>query len=232
MKNTAIKALVTVSAASMLLVTLPGCSDFVWPGLSIHPLYSDGDTVFEPALLGTWMLKDAAGRYDTPNEENDWFETFEFVNYDDASYLLRHSTSNSKASYFKANLVEIDGHFFLDVFPDEANSEDPGGTFRFNSQHILVHAIYYIEQLEPELVMREMNSWWVDELLEENPDAIPHLAIEDEYDEYRYLLNAPTPELQAFCVANIETEDAYVNNEDGNRTFVQVETELWWGKTR
>src|SRR5207245_7376674 len=83
-----------------LLLALGGCIP------SLHPLYTDNDVVFDPALLGQWV-----------RAERDSKQTLTFTKADKNAYKLVQTDDSSNGVYI-AHLVKLDGKLFLDIKPD------------------------------------------------------------------------------------------------------------------
>lgn len=194
-------------------VVLSGCVC-----LSIHPLYSGNDTTFEPALLGTWALKsdvaEAANGGESP-------ATFKFADAGEGTYTLTHTVADGASSSFQVHLVRIGEALFLDLYPDRSD-EELGATWLYTFQLLGMHQFLYVEQLEPELVVREMNYDWLADQLAADPALLKNEAVYvDEGDEPFYILTAQPAELQQFYAANIDTEGAYFDERD-KRTYVKI----------
>ena len=189
----------------MLAVLLGGCV----PVLSLHPLYTKENVVFDKKLLGTWV--------DDPNKpEITWqFKSIDEPN--DAYEMIFTSDDGSKGS-FVVHLVKLQDKLFLDVYSNKlpVHPEDPNEMeWALNSYFIIpTHAFVKIDSVEPTLKMRLMLETQLKDLLEENPDAIAHAAVED-----RLILTASTKELQAFVLKyadsdKIFTDEIVLNRKD------------------
>ena len=88
-----------------LVVFLAGCM----PLDSLEPLYTDKDTVFDAALLGDWLSPD-------PNDQGVMTFT-EMFGQPVSSYKITMRDKNETSKY-SAHLVELQGHRFLDVVPE------------------------------------------------------------------------------------------------------------------
>jgi len=171
-----------IIALGILMVTA-GCIR------SLHPLYTEEDVVFEPGLIGEWA------------EEGD-DETWAFSKKSENAYKFVYTDGQGKQGTFSAHLSKIEGHLFLDFFPEEPDT-DKNDFYQF---HLLpVHTFAHVKQIEPTLQMRFPDPDWLEELLEENPNAIRHEIVED----VGLLLTASTQELQAFWLKHLTTEDAF-----------------------
>ena len=173
----------------LLAVLLGGCI----PVMSLHPLYTEEDVVFEEKLVGIWV-DDANG-------------TWEFKHPDkkDMTYELVLSSPEDAKGLFVANLVKLGNKLFLDVYPKQLPCEQESpqkmkwfyNTFFF----VPVHTFIKIDSIEPQLKMRLTNTENMQKLLEEDPNAVKHELVEDtKLVEDIILLTASTKELQAFVL--------------------------------
>jgi len=185
--------------------------------LSIHPLYTADDTVFEPALLGTWVLATEAAQLQDSADNAP--TTFEFSDAGDGAYTLKHSQDGVSA-LFQAYLLRIGDSMFLDLYPDRSD-EQLDTTWLYTFQLLGMHQFFYVEQIEPQLIVRELNYSWLDGYMQENPEAIKHEAIYVDADEPFYVLTAQPAELQQFYAAQLETKGAYFTELE-DRTYVKV----------
>ena len=158
------------------------------PILSLNPLYTEKDLIFEPALIGVWS-------------ETNSRETWEFTNDGGESYDFIFTDENGEAGRFDAYLVRIQNKMFLDIVPKEPELYE-NEYYRF---HLLpVHSFLYIAQIEPRLQMAMLELDWLKELIEKSPTAIKHEIIDD-----GILVTASTENLQKLWVEHVDTEDAY-----------------------
>ena len=170
----------------LLAALLGGCV----PVMSLHSLYTEENVVFEEKLLGTWV--------DEPNSPETIWE-FNRIDEPKNAYKLILSDDKGQKGSFVAHLVKLENSLFLDVFPDEfpCDTEDPNKTDWLYNVFFLVpvHTFIKIDSIEPQLKMRLADDDKMAELLEEDPNAVKHMSIED-----RLILTASTKELQAFVL--------------------------------
>jgi len=168
----------------LLAVLLGGCI----PALSLHPLYTEKDVVFDKKLLGTWVQDDS---------NNTW----EFKHPDESkkAYGLVFCDEEGKKGSFVAHLVKLENRLFLDVYPSELPWEprDPNKMeWAYNSLFLIpAHTFLKIDTTEPQWKMRLTIEGEMEKLLKEDPKAVKHTSIEK-----RLLLIASTKELQAFVL--------------------------------
>ncbi len=170
----------------MLAALMGGCL----PVMSLRPLYTKENVVFDKKLLGTWV--------DDPNKPE---ITWQFKSIDEPkdAYKLIFTAEDGLKGSFVAHLVKLQDELLLDVYPSELPwlSQDPNEMeWPYNTLFLIqAHTFVKIDSVEPKLKMRLMMETQLEKLLEENPDAIAHVVVED-----RRFLTASTKELQAFVL--------------------------------
>jgi len=177
----------------LLAAFLGGCL----PVISLHPLYTEKDVVFEKQLLGKWV--------DDPNSpETIW--QFTRVDEPKNAYKLVFSDNEGKKGSFIVHLVKLQSAgpprkkmLFFDLFPAELpwDIEDPNEMERpYNAFFLMpVHTFIKIDSFEPRLKMRLTNEEDLKKLLKEKPNAVEHTFVED-----RLILTASIKELQNFVL--------------------------------
>lgn len=182
----------------LVTVVLGGCV----PVASLHCLYTDKDIIFEKKLLGTWV-----------QEPNDPKTIWEFTRIDEPNnaYKLIFTDEEGKKGSFVAHLVKLQDKLFLDAYPSELpwEMEDPNQVdWPYNCFFMLpAHTFIKVDSIEPQLKLRVTIEDKMEELLEENPNAIGHTFIED-----RLVLTASTKELQAFILKYADDERLFVDD--------------------
>ena len=170
----------------LLAALLGGCV----PVMSLHPLYTVKDVVFEERLLGRWV--------DDPNSPETTWE-FNRIEEPNNAYNLVFSDEEGKKGSFVAHLVRLQNRLFLDVYPSEPpwEIEDPNKLELFYNCFFLipVHTFIKIDFNGPQLKMWSTNDEDMEKLLKEEPNAVKHTFIED-----KLILTAPTKELQNFVL--------------------------------
>ena len=159
---------------------LSGCSDLfdIKIPVSLHPLYTEKELVFEERLLGTWFDGDTKLMF-KEGEDVD-------------SYDLIFSDGEEKAK-LAAHLVKIDEMLFLDLASDISYADCND----FSAILLLpTHMFMKIEAVEPKLRIRFVNMM---EAIENDPKLIKHEIVEA--NDLKYIvLTASTKELQAFVL--------------------------------
>jgi len=171
----------------LLVLLLGGCLP------SLHQLYTDETLIFEEGLIGKWRA----------DEDAIW----QFREAGEKEYQLRIYEAEGELGRFEAHLVKIKGTMFLDLYPDSEHMKDLDDFYKY---HILaVHTFMKVDQIEPNLQLRMMDYDEVEDMLEDDPDAIKHEVVDE-----RIVLTATTEQLQEFVIAHVET----IFGDDSNDT--------------
>jgi len=180
-RHSIVKGFVAAGAVLALLIAA-GCIP------SLHPLYTDADIVFEPALVGTWDGGDAE-------------PSLVFTQAGEDAYTLVYTEDSEESGAFDVHLASINGRLFLDLFPQEPDIDASA----FYMLHLMpVHTFALVELSEQELKLSVIDPNWLDELLKQDPSAIKHEMVMD-----YPVFTASTEELQAFVTKYAETEGAF-----------------------
>src|SRR6187401_3334085 len=78
---------------------------------TLHPLYTDDDVIFDPALVGLWAEE---------NSKDTWL----YEKVDDKSYRLTYTDGEGKKGEFQARLLKLGGFRFLDLYPEDAGLKE------------------------------------------------------------------------------------------------------------
>ena len=162
---------------------------------SLHPIYTEDDLYFEPALCGTWQC-----------EEEGW-TLLEFAeNPDiDMAYDLSFTDDEGNPGSLLLRLVKVEDHMFLDCFPPMHEDLVFGDDLTLD-----LHGFVLVEKIEPEFVIRDLDGEWLRDYLGEHPDELKLDTVQSVYaDCSSRLLTSTTEEIQAFMVKHIDTEGAY-----------------------
>lgn len=179
-----------MNCKKLLFYMLAGLMGGCVPVMSLHPFYTKENVVFDKKLLGTWV--------DDQNEpEMTWH--FERTDEPENAYKLIFTGEDGFKGSFVAHLMKLENRLFLDVFPSEVpwELEDPNGLqWPYNLLFMVpTHTVVKVDAIGAELKLRLMLETQLDKLIEENPEAIAHIDVED-----RAVLTASTKELQAFIL--------------------------------
>lgn len=180
----------------LLAILLGGCV----PVISLHPLFTDENLVFEEKLLGTWT--------DDPNSPEAAWE-FKRIAEPEKAYKLIFSDDKGKKGSFVARLVKLENRLFLDVYPAQlpCEPEDPNNVKWPHNFFFIIptHTFMKIDSIEPQLKMQLTYDDSMEELLKENPNAVKHTSVED-----RLILTASTKELQGFVLKYADDDRVFI----------------------
>lgn len=168
----------------LLAALLGGCV----PVMSLHPLFSEKDVVFDEKLLGTWV-----------DDSNETMWHFSDANKPEKAYKLIFTEEEDKKGSFIVHLVKLKDKLFLDVYPSEppCDEEDPNKVeWAYNILFFVpVHTFIKINAIEPQLKLQFTDDDELEKLLKENPKAVEHMTIKD-----TPFLTASTKKLQVFVL--------------------------------
>ena len=204
-----------------LAAILGGCV----PVMSLHPLYTEKDIIFEEKLLGTWVDDSNDTVWEFKRfEDADWALDFTQPEKPEKIYRLLFSNNEgrTKGSFF-THLVTLENNLFLDVFPSTLPyvPDDPNIGWVYNGPFFIpLHTFIKIDSIEPQLKMRLTDDEDMKKLLEENPNAIEHTSIED-----KPVLTASTKELQAFVLKYADDERVFTEEVALNRQKIKEPNE-------
>jgi hypothetical protein len=164
------------------------------PVLSIHPLYTDKDVVFNPHLLGTW--------FEPPSSDDHSVVTFERLNSDAYTVSITDPTRQpSPVETYEAHLVQLDGRLFIDVVQSgiEVGDDNP------LVLAIAGHMFGRISLGEDGLKMSFLDDEWMQKAFQSKTTSIPH----ETSDDGTPVLTATTAELQRLVLAYADDDNAF-----------------------
>lgn len=162
----------------LLVLLLSGCLP------SLYQLYTDETLVFEEGLIGKWRT----------DEDDIW----QFRKAGEKKYELRIYDMEEECVRFEVHLVKIKGMMFLDLYPDGEQINDLDDFYKMHL--VAVHTFMKVDRIDPNLQLRIIDYDEVEDMLEDNPDALKHEVVDE-----RIVLTATTEQLQEFVVAHVET---------------------------
>ena len=185
----------------LLAVLLGGCV----PILSLHPLFTEKDVVFDEKLLGTWV--------DDPNSPEVTWE-FKRADTNDSAYRLIFSDKEGKKGMFVAHLVKLKDKLFLDICPAPWEQQDPNKIeWVYNTLFLIpAHTFVKIDSIEPQLKMLLTDDDKMKEFLKADPNAVKHEFLEDSP-----ILTGSTKELQIFVLKYADGDKVFVKDITLNR---------------
>ena len=180
-----------------LLALVAGCG----PILSLNPLFTKENLVFDEKLLGTWV-----------GDANDPNMSLEFARLDENSagdlpkelkgefnrvYQMTLFQKGERKGVLVACLVKLGDRRFLDVFPDRypSGESDPEETkLTFNASFFLrCHMFARVDAIGDHLDIHLTDDEGLKKLVEAEPKAVAYATTEE-----GPVLTASTQELQAF----------------------------------
>jgi hypothetical protein len=177
---------VSALAGLVLLFALCGCVP------SVHPLYTEADLVFEPAIVGDWVDKEAR-------------QAWTFTKAGPKDYTVTFMDGDGKKGVFSGHLVKVEGTLFMDLYPSELQVEQNA---YYRAHYVPAHTFVRLQVTEAGLKMAALKPDWMKTFIEASPSALKHEKLEE-----GILLTAPTKDLQAFLAKHLKTADAWVEGE-------------------
>jgi hypothetical protein len=171
----------------LVAFALGGCV----PVLSIQPLFSEDELIFDPNLLGLWKAEDSN-------------ETWQFSRSEDPNvYELVITENDGKQGNFLAGLGELEDNLFLVVYPQESDGQESD----FYKQHSRrLFSSMRVEQIDPNLKIAMMDDEKVKAIIKTDPNILKHEIVDN-------ILTAPTQDLQEFVI------EYGINVDDANSIF-------------
>lgn len=159
---------------------------------SLNALLTEEDLVFEEALLGTW------------GEKN---EHWTFTKDGEKAYLLTITEKDHKPGVFHAGLGKLDGHLFLNIFPEETPMQEMDRVDFYKFHYVPAHTFMRVWKIGDELQLSMLDYDWLEKLLKEDPTAIQHSRTGADGDGL--VITAPTEELQKFFIKHANNKEAF-----------------------
>lgn len=151
--------------------------------LSIHPLYSGDKLVSNDNLPGTW----------TGSDDEEGFWTFEETETN--GYRMRVIEEGRPDGLFTAHLIQLDGKYFLDLYPE---AQEGANEYFFN--HVIAaHSFWLADIGQDTLRLASLDYDWL-------RDAIKAGKVDIDYEqlEHYLVLTGDTRELQALVVKYVD----------------------------
>ncbi len=172
----------------LLFVSVSGCIP-----LSLHPLYTDEDLVYDPGLEGTW------------GEEDDrWI----FEKAGENEYTLTVLSGDDDPVTLSAHLVQLKKYQFLDLQATEVSGIGDFASFML----IPAHAIWQYERDGDTFRLRTLDYDWMNDRLEKGRLWVSHEKLDD-----WFVFTAEPKRMQRFFLKWIDNEDAYSDWDDIKR---------------
>ncbi len=169
-----------VIGLTLLAMGPVGCA----PVVSLEPIYTGKDLVFDPAALGVW--------YD-PDEDIH----VRVTRADDKAYRVVVIGTPYKGArqlaMFKAHLVKLKDRLFLDLYPDFSEDGYSRLSAWYGGSVLAAHQFALVKQLSPAPLVVFIDL----EYLKKYPPSIRHASLGDKEDDF-VLITAPTRKIQRF----------------------------------
>ena len=191
-----------------LVALVAGCG----PILSLNPLFTKENVVFDEKLLGAWR-----------GDANDPNLSLEFTRLDESSvgdlpkelagessriYRLTLSEKGDRKGVLVACLVKLGQRRFLDIFPDRfpsGESDEDQMKLGFNASFFLrSHMLARVDAIGDRLDIHLMDDEGFKKLVEAEPKAVAYATTED-----GPLLTASVKELQEFVTKYADNEQLF-----------------------
>ena len=156
---------------------------------SLYPLYTERDLVFEPLLVGTWVVED------------DGHETIWTVTKSAEGYEMMDVEEDQDPAKFDVRLVKLGGHTFLDLYP--AQQEPNNGLYQLHV--IRAHTFMKVRLSADSLGVTMLDQDWLKEALKAKETALAHQTLADG----DLLLTASTADLQEFILKSCADPGAF-----------------------
>ena len=139
----------------LLLLGLLGCEKYV---LSLHPLHTPADRVFEPDLVGKWYSED---------------DTWEFSQDEEGDYHVRMAQPLA-LGHFKGRLLRLGGTEYMDLTPT-AVPDWPQTTGHYDAHFVTTHTIMQLDREASGFQLSRLKVDPLKEMLEKDPNLISHV---------------------------------------------------------
>lgn len=160
--------------------------------VSISPLCTAQEAVFEPALVGTW-IESSSTRY-------------ALSKLGENAYKIEILDGNDRLT-MTGRLTRLDGTLFLDVAPsgvagDLGVPDQAAGIIR--DWYVPLHFLVRVNQVTPSLSVSVVDEMWLKKYLEDHPSALAHTFRDSDV-----VLTGSTADLQKFFRAHANTPGAF-----------------------
>ena len=160
---------------------------------SLHPLFTEKELVFDPALVGTWGKED---------EEGKWV----FTRSGEKRYTV--DPQDGEPRKFEGHLVQLGKFRFLDLYPEDMDIKNEIYKIHF----IPAHTFWRIWIEDDNLRIALMNEDWLKRKIDAKSVSIAHERMDD-----LIVLTAPTAKLQELVLKHAEDSEAFPDPEEWQR---------------
>lgn len=160
---------------------------------SLYPFYTEKDLFTDEKYQGFWK------------SENDWL--YISKDSDDCKLLIIENenmliSSHYNESLFDITLFQLNDQPFIDLYPSDKSLH---GTSLFKEHFVAAHSLAKVSLQDDSLFLLHQNPEFVEKLLIERRIRIKHEQTED-----KFLLTAPTSDLQEFVIKYMNEPEAFL----------------------
>lgn len=156
---------------------------------SLYPLYTERDLVFEPSLVGTWVVED------------DGHQTIWTLSKSGEGYEMVDVEEEEDPARFVVRMVKLGGHTFLDLYP--AQQELNNGLYKLHM--IRAHTFMKVTLAGDSLGVTMLDQDWLMKALKAKEPELAHQKLADG----DLLMTATTAELQEFILKSCADPAAF-----------------------
>ena len=186
----------------LLTALLGGCIP-----LSLNPIYEPKETVFEPALLGTWVEE-------SKPEEKDW--VFRICRSTGDAYAVAVHDDPGPVSNLEAHMTKLGGALILDVIPADGGNLGLGPT---SLMHLIGgHSLYQVKIGSDTFRYGVLDNDWLKSGFKEKKFELSHAMrpAPNPADDL-VLITAPTAEARKFLADHAGDPGAFSYSEESLR---------------
>jgi hypothetical protein len=174
---------------------LPGCT------FSTNPVFTEQDNVFDESLIGTWS--------EDLFSDTGTFKVTRWEPGDNSYRAVLLNKANVKQGTCRIYLSQIDKTRFMTCKFEKQDSENATTEKLNGTTRYLTFAIDHVEG--EQLKTRQLRGDWLAMQVKGNPKVLNHEwnARPGAPGKQDLLITAPTPELRAFVLAQLNNQDAW-----------------------
>lgn len=161
---------------------------------SLHPLFTEKDLTFDPALVGTWVDEDG---------KNTW----RFQKSGENIYELVY-TENEEPAKFQAHLLKLGDFLFLDIFPEDLKMKNG----LYQGLLLPAHGFSRIWIEKDSVRLAYLDPDWLKQMIDNKKIKIDH-----DFVNQTIILTAQTPDLQNFALKYAGDAKAFSNQTELHR---------------
>ena len=187
------------------VVILSGCLT------TLHPIFTEKDLVADPRLAGSWKkTKDGSiATYRQANSQDlDEFSPALKRNADKILMLEEKDTQGNIKSASYAFMVKLGKYYYMDYYPTGIEKNKSVDDF-FAVHYVPMHSIYRIKFAgSRDFDIQQLDAGYLEKLIRNKQVRIKHEVTDDG----KYVITAPTEELQQYLIKYSDVPEAYSND--------------------